>query len=65
METTLVVQGMNALGEGAYIPVVLAVIGAASAISTVYPANWPGAVWVHKFALLVRNAAPAVPAGKE
>jgi hypothetical protein len=62
VDQTLIVQLLTSLGEGAYIPVVLTVIGAASALSTVYPSTWKGAAIVHKVALLFGRAAPAVPA---
>lgn len=54
--------GLTSLGYGAYVPVVLAVVGLFSAISTVYPATWPGSKVVHTIALLKGNAKPAVPA---
>jgi hypothetical protein len=49
-------------GLGAYVPLVFALIGVASAVSVIYPPTWPGAAYVHKAALLIRNASPAVPA---
>ncbi len=55
---------MLSLGYGAYVPLVLAIVGAFSTIATVYPPNWPGASLVHKGALLFNKAAPAVPAEK-
>lgn len=60
--TTFAVQFLNYIGEGAYVPVLLAGIGAFSTIATVYPANWYGAATVHKLALMIGNAKPAVPA---
>lgn len=62
MEPTLVVSILNAMGKGAYVPAVLSVIGAASAVATVYPNNWKGAAFVHKLALLIGKATPANPA---
>lgn len=53
---------LQALGYGAYVPIILAVVGLFSAVSTIYPATWPGAAAVHKAALLIGNAKPAVPA---
>jgi len=53
---------LQALGWGAYVPVALALIGLFSAVSTIYPPTAPGAVVVHKLALLFGRAAPAVPA---
>lgn len=61
--TTLIMAFMTQMGWGVYIPLVLAIIGLFSAISTVYPATWPGANVVHKLAGLIGNAKPAVPAG--
>ncbi len=61
--TTTVEAGLTAAGYGAYIPLALAVIGAASMIATVYPPTWPGAKILHTFALLKGNAKPAIPAG--
>lgn len=55
-------MGLTVLGYGAYVPIVLAVVGLFSAIATVYPATWPGAGTVHKLALLVGNASPEVHA---
>jgi hypothetical protein len=63
-DPSLLVQALNALGLGAYVPVALALIGLASAIATVYPPAWPGAAVLHKAALLLGRAAPATPAGK-
>jgi len=59
-----IVTMMQTLGWGAYVPMVLAVIGAFSLIATVYPPTWPGAAVVHKLALLFGNAKPATPAKK-
>jgi hypothetical protein len=64
MNETLVAQGMVALGLGAYVPLVLAVIGLASVVSTVYPQTWAGALAVHKIALLIGKASPAAPASE-
>jgi hypothetical protein len=49
---------LTQFGYGAYVPVVLALIGLASAISTVYPPNAPGAVIVRALALLFGHAKP-------
>lgn len=62
MDQTLVTQALDSLGYGAYVPAVLSVVGAFSAVAAVYPANWKGAATIHKLALLVGNAKPAVPA---
>lgn len=61
-DQSLVIQGMESMGLGAYVPVVLSVIGLFSAISTVYPPTWPGAGFVHTIALLFGKATPVVPA---
>ncbi|MBN9507640.1 MAG: hypothetical protein J0I21_00845 [Alphaproteobacteria bacterium] len=63
-DPSLLVQALNALGLGAYVPVALALIGLASAIATVYPPAWPGAAMLHRIALLFGRAAPATPAGR-
>lgn len=63
MDPTTLSALMTQLGWGAYVPVVLAVIGLFSAISTVYRPTWPGASVVHKIALLFGHAKPATPAG--
>lgn len=54
---------LTGLGFGQYVAVIAAIIGLFSAISTIYPATWPGAKAVHWLALLKGNAAPAIPAG--
>ena len=53
---------LTAMGDAQYIPVAAGVIGLASAVATIYPPTWKGAAILHKFALLVGNAAPANPA---
>lgn len=62
MDPTIVAV-MTQLGWAQYVPVVLALIGLASAVSAVWPPTWPGAAMIHKIALLVGHARPAVPAG--
>lgn len=55
-------ETLTSMGYAGYIPVLLAVIGLFSAISTRYPATWKGAATIHAMALLFGNAAPATPA---
>ncbi len=53
---------LNVLGYGKYVVLVSAVVGAFSALSTVYNPAWRGAATIHRLALLVGNAKPEVPA---
>lgn len=53
-------QLLVSLGYGAFVPVLLAIIGLFSAVSTVYKPTWPGASTVHTLALLTGHAVPAV-----
>lgn len=59
----LITSLLTSLGLAAWIPVVLGIVGLASAISTIYPTTWLGASWVHKLALLVGNAKPLITVG--
>jgi hypothetical protein len=61
MDPTTLAALLAQCGYGAYVPVVLAVIGLASAIATVYPPNWPGAPIVRGVAMLFGHAKPATP----
>lgn len=49
---------LAALGYTSYVPIILAVIGLFSAISTVYPHDWPYASVIHTMALLLGKATP-------
>lgn len=60
--TTSLEALMTSLGYGAYIPVLFAVVGLASAIATIYPQTWPGAGVIHSIALMIGKAKPASPA---
>jgi hypothetical protein len=62
---TVIDTVLNSLGYGQYIVVISAVVGLASAVSSVYPPTWKGAGAVHKVALLVGNAKPATPASTD
>jgi hypothetical protein len=62
MDPATLTLAMDQLGWGAYVPLVLALIGLFSIISTVYPASAPGAAIVHRLALLIGNARPATAA---
>ncbi len=60
---------LTATGHGNLIPLVASLVAlaaavnsAASAVSTFYPPTWRGAATVHKLALMIGKAAPAVPA---
>lgn len=61
--TAALVGFLQYMGWGVYVPVVLAGIGFFSVVAPFYPSTWPGAAVVHKLALLVGRATPAVPAG--
>ena len=63
--TNLLVSITTQLGYGAYVPVLLSVVGLFSAVAAVYPPTWKGAATIHKLALLVGNAKPATPATPE
>lgn len=60
---------LAATGHGDLIPLLAAtitvgtsIVGFFSVVASIYPPTWKGAATVHKLALLVGKAAPAVPA---
>lgn len=59
---TLLDGTLVSLGYGAYVPVVLAVVGLFSAISVAYPPTWKGAATIRALALILGKAKQTIPA---